>query len=419
MPDGCLKNPAIVSLTTRQKLPHGCSPKLSILGQKAQSVIPNDQIVKKEVKYLKADVRSSVSVSSKYSILQKIANKWVVIRNKLCTIKVFNQNIYGGECVSSTAICDNVSTSSFLTDVLRGLSQTEKTLPSKYFYDEAGSRLFENICELDEYYPTRTELSIMQRHAQEMSDAIGPDHVVLELGSGSSLKTQLLLKAMQRPAAYVPFDISQSALNEAVARLEQDFPSLNIAPVCGDFMSEIQLPSKLAEYRGVVTYFPGSTIGNLNHKNAVALLERIRRVNAESDLLIGIDLEKDRQILLDAYNDSEGVTAAFNLNLIKRINNELNADFDLNQFQHRAIYNEQAHRIEMQLVSQVQQRVTIGGQVIEFEANETICTEHSHKYTIERFEELAAEAGFKVANSWVDEKDWFAILLLTPADATS
>ncbi len=257
----------------------------------------------------------------------------------------------------------------------------------------------------------------MQAHVHEMSAAIGPDFVVLELGSGSSLKTKLLLEAMQSPAAYVPFDISQSALDDAVEMLKSEFPSLKIAPVCGDFMSEISLPDLPAQHRGVVTYFPGSTIGNLNHKNAVALLERIRRVDAESDLLIGIDLEKDRQILLDAYNDAEGVTAAFNLNLLTRINNELNADFDLEHFQHRAIYNEEAHRIEMQLVSQTRQSVTIDDHIFEFEANETICTEHSHKYTLERFEKLAGEAGFKVANSWTDEKDWFAVLLLTPVDA--
>lgn len=181
-------------------------------------------------------------------------------------------------------------------------------------------------------------------------------------------------------------------------------------------MDEIRLPDLPVEYHGVVTYFPGSTIGNLNHRNAAALLQRIRRVDAESELLIGIDLEKDRRILLEAYNDRKGVTAAFNLNLLTRINNELGGDFDLKQFAHQAIYNEQAHRIEMHLVSQIDQTVRIAEEEFEFAQGESICTEHSHKYTVERFAELAAEADFAVSKVWTDERELFAVLLLAPAD---
>lgn len=315
--------------------------------------------------------------------------------------------------------CEEETACPFLEEVLLGLSRPEKTLPTKFFYDKRGSGLFERICELPEYYPTRTELAIMDAHAQEMGKSIGPEHVVLELGSGASLKTKHLLRAMDRPAVYVPLDISQSALDDASAMLEQEFPELQIAPVCGDFMEEIQLPELPMAYQGVVTYFPGSTIGNLNDTNAVALLNRIRLLDQDSDLLIGIDLEKDHQILLDAYNDRQGVTAEFNKNLLLRINAELNGDFDLSLFDHRAIYNPTAHRIEMQLISRIEQTVTVEGESFEFAVQESICTEHSHKYTVERFAHLAAEADFRVARVWQDARRWFAVLLLTPESTST
>ncbi|MEW4487148.1 L-histidine N(alpha)-methyltransferase [Thalassoglobus sp. JC818] len=307
----------------------------------------------------------------------------------------------------------------FLEDVIIGLGQDQKTLPSKYLYDKLGSELFEEICQLDEYYPTRTELSIMETHIEEMSRTIGPDHVLLELGSGASVKTRLLLQSLSHLAAYVPFDISESALEEAVTKLSEEFPHLHIHPVCGDFMQEISIPELNVDYSGSVTYFPGSTIGNLTHDKAVELLQRIRRVDEQSDLLIGVDLEKDRSVLLNAYNDREGVTAAFNLNLLRRINRELNANFDLNQFEHRAVYNETAHRIEMHLVSLTDQTVTVADREFRFQSGEFICTEHSHKYTIDRFRTLAAEADFDVAQSWTDTNDWFAVLLLTPGESTA
>lgn len=306
----------------------------------------------------------------------------------------------------------------FQADVVAGLRQPRKSLPSKYFYDAIGSELFEQICELDEYYPTRIELGIMQQNIGDVSRAIGHEHVLLELGSGSSTKTELLLANIEHLAAYVPFDISRSALDDAFAKLSQRFPDLDIHPVCGDFMQEIGLPRLDAEYSGTVTYFPGSTIGNLTNDSAISLLRRIRAIDKDSDLLIGIDLEKDRRILLDAYNDSAGVTAEFNLNLLDRINRELDANFDLGQFDHLAVFNEHAHRIEMHLVSQSDQTVNIDNEIFSFQQGESICTEYSHKYTVDRFAKLAAAAKFDVTSVWTDERDWFAVLLLSPSDST-
>ena len=302
----------------------------------------------------------------------------------------------------------------FLDDVLAGLSHDRKTLPSKYFYDATGSELFEQICELDEYYPTRTELSIMERHVAEISSSIGPHHLLLELGSGSSTKTELLLESLHDLAVYVPFDISQSALDDAVSKLARQFPELSVHSVCGDFMEQIELPQIDIHHQGTVTYFPGSTIGNLTDTGAIDLLRRIREVDRESELLIGIDLVKDRGVLLSAYNDAAGVTAQFNLNLLERINRELGSEFDLDQFRHRAIYNEPAHRIEMQLVSQRSQSVQIAGETLHFSEGESICTEYSHKYTIDRFSQLARAADFQISNLWTDEQNWFAVLLLAP-----
>ena len=312
---------------------------------------------------------------------------------------------------SDLAIADQ----SFLEDVLAGLGKPNKTLPSKYFYDKTGSELFERICDLDEYYPTRTELAIMQESVEEMGATIGPDHVLLELGSGSSTKTRLLLEHLDHLAAYVPFDISQSALDEAVDRLSDEFPELHVHPVCGDFMEQIEIPELEVKYTGSVTYFPGSTIGNLTNSEAVALMRRIRNIDEESDLLIGIDLEKDQSILLNAYDDSEDVTAAFNLNVLDRINTELGGDFEVDQFRHQAIYNEEMHRIEMHLVSLTEQTVHVGEAEIHFSTNESICTEHSHKYTVDRFAELAQAADFQISKLWTDPKEWFAVILLTPS----
>jgi dimethylhistidine N-methyltransferase len=304
--------------------------------------------------------------------------------------------------------------SSFLEDVWRGLSASPKFIPPKYFYDRTGSELFERICELDEYYLTRTELDIMDRHAQEMAEAIGGRKVLLELGSGASVKTRLLLDALREPAAYVPLDISRSALEEAADRLSGDFPDLNVVPVQGDFMREIPKPEDRAGQAGTVVYFPGSTIGNLSREETVSLLKRIRNVCDGGGLLLGVDLQKEAEILERAYNDARGVTAAFNLNLLERINRELDGDFDVRAFTHHAEYNADRGRVEIFLVSQQEQSVQVAGREFFIEEQEAVCTEHSHKFTFTGLAELAQLSGFQIATTWTDENEWFAVVWMIP-----
>lgn len=298
----------------------------------------------------------------------------------------------------------------FLADVIAGLRLPQKRLPSKYFYDERGSELFEAICELPEYYPTRTELSIMEAHAADMAAAIGACPTLIELGSGASLKTRFLLDELD-PERYVPIDISTDALDGAVRALENDYPELTIDPDCSDFTHGLDAQ----HHDGPVTvYFPGSTIGNLEDHEAEQLLEHVAAAIADDGrFLLGIDLQKDLEVLLPAYNDADGVTGEFNLNMLRRINRELDADFDLDGFSHQAVYNSQRHRIEMHLRSERRQRVTIDDSVFEFARGETICTEYSHKYTIEGMTQLAREAGLEVRDNWTDENHLFAVLLLT------
>lgn len=304
--------------------------------------------------------------------------------------------------------------SSFLEDVQRGLSASPKFIPPKYFYDQTGSQLFEEICELEEYYLTRTELGIMQRYADEMAESIGRRKRVLELGSGASVKTRLLLDALESPAGYVPFDISCSALDEAVARLGEEFPGLNVAPVQGDFMKELPRPEAFPPDAGTVVYFPGSTIGNLSREETISLLQRIRGVCDGGGLLLGVDLQKDVEILNRAYNDAHGVTAAFNLNLLTRINRELGADFDVDAFQHHAEYNTGKGRVEIFLVSESEQAVRVAGREFSFKKREAVCTEHSHKFTSAGLEKLARATGFRITETWTDERKWFAVVWLTP-----
>lgn len=306
---------------------------------------------------------------------------------------------------------DIVARRQFLSDVLRGLASRPKELPCKYFYDAAGSRLFDAICEVDEYYVTRTERAIMEQFAGEMCRRIGPEALLIEFGSGSSLKTRLLLDHLADPVAYVPVDISGDHLRASAARLAAEYPRINVRPVCADFMQEFPLPSCSSPARKRVVYFPGSTIGNFTPPEAQSLLRRIAGLcGSGGGLLIGIDLQKERSILESAYNDSRGVTAAFNLNLLKRINRELDGDFDLDEFEHTAVYNPLAGRIEMYLVSQADQTATVSGRSIPFTRQERIRTELSHKYTIDGFSRLAAGAGFKCDQVWTDEQQYFAVL---------
>jgi dimethylhistidine N-methyltransferase len=301
-------------------------------------------------------------------------------------------------------------------DVVAGLSGSPRTLPSKYFYDEAGSALFDRITELDEYYLTRTETEIMRAHVTEIADVIGPRALVVEPGSGSSVKTRILLDHLQDPVGYVPIDISGEHLRATAAVLRRRHPSIPILPLEADFTRPLTLPTPPRSPERRVVYFPGSTIGNFTMLEATRLLARMRRLAGPGGaVLVGFDLLKNRALLLAAYDDAEGVTARFNLNLLAHLNRELGADFDLSGFEHRAQFNEEASRIEMHLVSVRPQTVHIGDHTFSFDAGEVIVTEHSHKYSPEAFAELAASAGLEATASWTDEDDLFCVQLLEGA----
>ena len=312
---------------------------------------------------------------------------------------------------------DHVDKSTFLKEVLAGLRSSPKTLPCKYFYDQRGAALFVEICELEEYYPTRTETAILERRAGEIAAAVGPRCLVIELGSGEARKTEILLEALSDPVGYVPVDISGEQLARTAQRIGRGFPELAVQPVAADYTAAWSLPELPATGRSErrLAFFPGSTIGNFSNDEATAFLARLRRVLGDGGaLLIGADLQKDRQVLERAYNDARGVTAAFNLNLLARINRELGADFALEAFEHRAIYNQEAGRIEMYLESLRAQTVDIGGHAIELAAGEWICTEHSHKYSPKGFRDLAEAAGFSVEQVWTDDGGLFSVQLLRP-----
>jgi dimethylhistidine N-methyltransferase len=297
---------------------------------------------------------------------------------------------------------------------VEGLSARPKTLPCKYFYDEHGSHLFDRICELDEYYVTRTEVGILERAAPEISDRLGPDALIIELGSGSSTKTHILLDALERPAGYVPIDISREHLRAAALRVGREFPAMPVHPVCADFTEELELPHFEHRARSRYVFFPGSTIGNFDPEGQRRLIRRIAPMCEPEGggLLIGIDLIKDVGILEAAYDDAEGVTAEFNLNLLERINRDLGADFDLSRFRHRALYNPVHERIEMHLVSQAKQQIRLGGERFALADGESICTEHSHKFNAQDFCALAAEVGLELDAIWTDPQELFAVLLL-------
>ncbi len=302
----------------------------------------------------------------------------------------------------------------FLADVLAGLSRAQKEIPCKWLYDRRGSHLFELICDLPEYYPTRTELAIMERHVEGMAALLGPGCALLEYGSGSGLKTRLLLRHLPDPAAYVPVDISAPALAESTARLARAFPALRILPVCADFTAPLELPLAGVAARRRAVYFPGSTIGNFHKAEVVAFLREVaRQCGAGGGLLVGVDLRKERSVLERAYDDARGVTAAFDLNLLARANRELGADFQLDRFRHHATFDERAGRIEMHLVSTVPQWVTIGGHVFAFGEGESIWTESSYKYGVEEFAALAVLAGWRCEGVWTDERAWFSVHYLT------
>lgn len=319
--------------------------------------------------------------------------------------------------MSSNLTCSDPT---FLADVVAGLSLPEKRLPCKYFYDQKGSQLFDQICEQPEYYPTRTELSIMDEYAGDIAASLGERVALVEYGSGSSVKTRWLLDRLQDPVAYVPVEISEEHLQATAAELAEQYPKIDILPVAADFTKPIPLPEFPREPSHLAVYFPGSTIGNFRVAEAKVLLSGIAKlVGQGGDFIIGFDLQKPHEILEAAYNDRKGVTAAFNLNLLHRINEELDGDFNVEQFKHRARYITPDDdptgdaRIEISLVSKRNQQVTIDDQVFEFEKGEAVHTENSHKYSVDRFEQLASDAGFDLRHVWTDERKWFAIAYLT------
>ena len=296
----------------------------------------------------------------------------------------------------------------FREDVIAGLSLPQKSLPPKYFYDARGSRLFEAICRLKEYYPTRAELALTREHIAEIARFARERGALIEYGSGESVKSRLLIEAL-RPSAYIPVDISQDALRRAAAKLRQLFPWLDIFPVHGDFSRPLKIPVAQARGRRVV-YFPGSTIGNLTPEEAHAFLRMTRgQVGPRGAMLVGVDLKKDANVLHAAYNDAQGVTAAFNLNLLARINRELGGDFKPRRFRHYAFYNAALGRIEMHLVSLVTQTVNIGNHRFAFEPGESIHTENSYKYSIDGFRALARRAGFRGDKVWLDPRGLFSV----------
>lgn len=302
------------------------------------------------------------------------------------------------------------------SDVLAGLKKRPKELSPVWFYDELGSFLFDNICQLPEYYITRTELQIMHGHAVEMARQIGPEAALIELGSGTSLKTRLLLDRLENPLAYVPVDISHEHLFSAAGALAKDYPNLHVVPVCADFTHHFELPHVIRGAQRRVVYFPGSTLGNFDRTQARELLVRMRGLAGnDGAILIGIDLRKDPRILERAYDDAAGVTAEFNINALRHVNRELGADFDLDAFDHLAVWVENESRIEMHLVSKRDQVVHLGGEKVHIGRGEHLRTEYCHKYTLDSFSELAATAGLAVKRVWLDANEQFSVQLLEPA----
>jgi len=306
-----------------------------------------------------------------------------------------------------------VSEQSMLDEVLDGLQKSQKQLPAKYFYDERGSELFEQITYLDEYYPTRTERLILQQNINEIADVVGPGAMLIELGSGSSSKTRFLLEKLPSLAAYVPVDISEEYLLKVVNQLRMEYPKISIIPVFADYTSSFELPNLSGSYQKQIVFFPGSTIGNFRPPMAQSFLDMLASVtDDQSGMLIGVDLKKDQAVLENAYNDEQGLTAQFNKNMLVRLNRELNANFDVDRFDHRAFYNEQKGRIEMHLVSREQQTVTVAGEEIDFEEGESIHTENSYKYSLDEFQELVSD-WYSVEKIWTDDKNYFSLQYLT------
>lgn len=305
-------------------------------------------------------------------------------------------------------------------EVLAGLARPQKVLPCKFFYDARGSGLFDDICGLPEYYPTRTETRITRDHAAEMADVIGSRARLVEYGSGSSVKTRILLDHLSDPAGYVPIDISRTHLMQSARTLAAGYPGLEIKAVCADYTRPFHLPAFADRPASVVAYFPGSTIGNFEPDDAVAFLNAVRRIcGPGSGMLIGVDLKKDPAVLHAAYNDSAGVTAAFNRNVLRHIIGQLGSDFDEATFDHYAFYNVPVGRMEMHLVSRTKQTVRVGDTAFDFAAGESIHTENCYKYSVPAFQALAARAGYVAGRVWTDAEAKFSVHYLTSDDGES
>src|SRR5574340_31671 len=291
----------------------------------------------------------------------------------------------------------------FPQEILQGLSRSPKELPAKYFYDEQGSALFEAICELPEYYLTRAELELMERHVREIAEFVGPDCELIEFGSGSGRKTRLLVEAA-RPAVYVPVDIADAQLRQSSAELAALFPWLNICALCADFTRPLALPAwKGIRTRRRVVYFPGSTVGNFTQEEAARFMARLRTmVGNGGAVVVGVDLKKDVRLLHAAYNDAQGVTAAFNLNILRHVNRRLGADFDIGSFEHVAFYSAERSRIEMHLRARRRQAVTVAGHAVLFAEGELMRTEISCKYAVEELQALGKRAGLRPLHAWFD-----------------
>lgn len=301
---------------------------------------------------------------------------------------------------------------SLLDEIIHGLNYPQKYLPSKLFYDEKGSKLFDKICELDEYYITRTELSIIEENIDEIAELIDANTIFIEFGSGSSIKTSIILENIDKAAGYIPIDISEEHLINSVEKLRSEFPDLDIYPIAADFTNPIDFPDLIDNAKRRVLFFPGSSIGNFTFEESKKFMQ-IAALNcgSEGGFLIGIDMFKDREIIEPAYNDSKGITAEFNLNILAHINNKFDADFDLENFYHHALFNEDKMRIEMYLVSIIDQSVKLNGSIVNFRKNEKILTEYSHKYTFDKFKSMV-EDYFEIEKIWTDDKKFFSLFYL-------
>jgi len=297
----------------------------------------------------------------------------------------------------------------FRQDVIAGLSKPRKSLPSRWLYDERGSELFEQITQLEEYYPTRVETGILRANAAEMASFVGKGATLIEYGAGAGIKTEILIEALQAPRLYVPVDISGDFLDQAVISLRHRFPNIGIWPIVADFTGDFEIPAGIP-LKGRSAFFPGSTIGNLDHAETVSFLRRMhRQVGAKGTAVIGVDLTKDLRVLRAAYNDRRGITAAFNANLLARINRELDGDFRPERFAHEARWNSVNSAVEMHLVSTEAQTAMVDGQSFDFEAGESIHTETSRKYDVRTFSALVESAGWYIDEMWTDPRQTFGV----------